>query len=461
MKQVKHSKNAIFLLIAVCIVVSSLSCVSATDVYVSTNGSDSNAGSVDSPYLTIGTGVTSSAANDTVHIADGVYSGTGNTNIQINKNLTISGQSQSGTIIDGNNANRIFIISSGTNVVLQNLTITNANTINDGGAIYNEGTLTATNCSFTNNNATFGGAIVIYGNAILTGCTFTSNTVASGWGGAAIFNDRGTLTATNCNFTNNNATSDSGGALYNAGNAILTGCTFTSNSASWDGGAIWNERILSVNFSRIIGNNALSNGNAIYNYNGTVNVTYNWWGTNTPDFANLIFVENGSVNATSWLVLSINAIPSEIFNTQTSNVTVDLYTDSNGANHSSESAKYPAFIPVTLTTTWGSIIPTAITLNHGAGAALFTADGGAIPTTPFVATVTAADSANKTATVPANITILNNAPIGNNTSITTTGKIPSVNAASTVAMQNTGVPLNYLILAILAVISGFVVPKRK
>ena len=40
----------------------------------------------------------------------------------------------------------------------------------------------------------------------------------------------------------------------------------------------------------------------------------------------------------------------------------------------------------------------------------------------------------------------------------------TVNAASTtktVTMKDTGLPLNYLVLAILAVISGFVMPRRK
>jgi hypothetical protein len=37
----------------------------------------------------------------------------------------------------------------------------------------------------------------------------------------------------------------------------------------------------------------------------------------------------------------------------------------------------------------------------------------------------------------------------------------TVNASSTVTMQHTGIPLNYLVMAILLVIWGLIIPKRK
>lgn len=177
-----------------------------------------------------------------------------------------------------------------------------------------------------------------------------------------------------------------------------------NNTATTRGGAIYNDYELTVNFSRIVGSTA-SEGSAIYNYQGyTANVEYNWWGSNTDPktILNLIAGAVNGVDADPWLILSINATPSEIFNSKTSNVTVDIYTDSNNNNHSSEAAKYPSKIPVTFTTTWGSI--TQSVLNYGTGTAVFTANGGVIPT-PNVVTVSAADSANLTATVFTNITI--------------------------------------------------------
>ena len=603
-KQTKPSRSQlIFLVIAIFAILISVSSASASplpsssQVYVSTNGSDANNGSTEAPYLTIAKGVESVSENGTVHIANGVYSGTNNTNITISKSMNITGQSQTGTIINGTGTNWIFNIQNGVTVTIQNLTITNA-TAYYGAAIYNdEGNMTIKGCTFSNNSADGdGGVIYTYGgNTLIIGSTFTGNS-ADGDGGViytsssysvygdnfsiinctfignsadgeagVIYNEQN-LNLTNCSFTGN--TGYDGGAIYNCcGDETITGCTFVNNTATNDGGAIYNYMYLTANFNRIVGNTALE-GSALYNDQGyTANVEYNWWGSNTNPklVSNLIAGDVEDVDADPWLILSINATPSEIFNTKTSNVTVDLYTDSNNNSHSSESAKYPAVIPVTFSTTWGSV--TQSVLNYGTGVATFTADGGTIPT-PNVATVSAADSANLTATVSTNITIKpasnlyvkitssNSKPtigetftltykLGNKgpdaaTNVTITMPVPEnfeissitgdgnwtynaatrtitwtlanvtvgdpylyvtgkttkagvysfgssiasdtynlntedvtpltinaadpteVNAASgTVAMQKTGAPLNCLILAILAVISGFAMPRRK
>ena len=52
--------------------------------------------------------------------------------------------------------------------------------------------------------------------------------------------------------------------------------------------------------------------------------------------------------------------------------------------------------------------------------------------------------------------------LGSNIQQITINAVNEVKATSkTVGMQNTGLPINYLILAILAIISGLLVPKRK
>lgn len=102
--------------------------VSAADIYISpTNGTISNA-------------VTSASAGDTLHLADGTYTGANNRNITINKNLTITGQSRTDTVIDAEGMDRIFIINSDITVIIRNLTFTNGNVTGDrvtgsGGAI--------------------------------------------------------------------------------------------------------------------------------------------------------------------------------------------------------------------------------------------------------------------------------------------------------------------------------------
>lgn len=71
-----------------------------------------------------------------------------------------------GHTIDAQGLNcRIFEINNDANLILKNLILKNAKNNQDGGAIYNnQGTLTVTGCTFTNNTATSdrGGAIYNY-----------------------------------------------------------------------------------------------------------------------------------------------------------------------------------------------------------------------------------------------------------------------------------------------------------
>lgn len=297
----KHNKSNLMIftlvLISLLSILISISSVSATStVYVNTTGNDINGnGSADNPYLTIGKGISSVDSNGTINIANGQYTGVGNTNITISKNMTITGQSQSGTIINGTGTNWIFHINSGLNVVIQDLTIVNGNATY-GGAIENDAgsALTVNNCTFTGNKATNGGAIGNHGDTLtVNNCTFTGN--KANYGGGAI--DGTLLTVNNCTFAGNNASTEGGaiqswntlivtdstftgnyaglygGAILNWLNCNMTNCTFTINKANYEGGAIYNnnEGILNVTGSTFTGNNATSDGGAIFN-GGTSNI---------------------------------------------------------------------------------------------------------------------------------------------------------------------------------------------
>ena len=87
--------------------------------------------------------------------------------ITIDRNVTIYGN---GITIDGAGAARVFKVTNYANVVFRGITFINScaygsnSDDNFGGAIYNEGNITAINCIFTNNTATkeMGGAIYNY-----------------------------------------------------------------------------------------------------------------------------------------------------------------------------------------------------------------------------------------------------------------------------------------------------------
>ncbi|WP_296884941.1 right-handed parallel beta-helix repeat-containing protein [uncultured Methanobrevibacter sp.] len=93
--------------------------------------------------------------------------------IVIDKQLTINGN---GHTINALQKARIFQITAA-NVVLNNITFTNATYNGNGGAIYFSQSGTVENCNFTNNTATRdGGAIHFNYKSNITNCNFTNNT---------------------------------------------------------------------------------------------------------------------------------------------------------------------------------------------------------------------------------------------------------------------------------------------
>lgn len=156
--------------------------------------------------------VENAAAGDVI-IIDGTITATnaeGNSGaIEITKKITIQGKSGAGTdMLDANSyhpgsdaptkAHRIFTIKSGGNLTLENITLKNgkangSGTDQNGGAIYNEGTLTIQNSNIENNMAVNGGGIYINkdaGACVLDNTTITDCEATSAGGGVCIFNNR-------------------------------------------------------------------------------------------------------------------------------------------------------------------------------------------------------------------------------------------------------------------------------
>ncbi len=237
-------------------------------------------------YPTIQSAVDGAANGDTILLADGIYTGPGNVDVDPRgKNLTItSAHGAAATVIDcgGSNAvHRGFYIHSGETITISGLTVKNgSNPSGSGGAIYNSATLTLTDCVLTGNsvanptttasNSNSGGGLFNSGTATLTGCTVSGNAAVFG-GGIYSFHGAGiSLTLTRCTLSSNSVAGGPyggyGGGLYggsavsavncvisgnttdyaaggflggSAGTATLTNCTFTGNSApAGNGGGI-------------------------------------------------------------------------------------------------------------------------------------------------------------------------------------------------------------------------------
>ena len=325
-------------------------------IYVSGSGNDSWDGSSTThtdktligPKLSIKNATGTVNTNGTIHIANGQYTVENNTNITIDKNMNIIGESQSGTILNGTGTNWMFHVVSGVNVTITNLTLTNATTTVNGGAIYNQGSLTVTNCTFTGNTADCGGFIYNEGTFTANNCTLTNNTAIAG---GAIYNCGGNLNLSGCNLTNNTATS--GGAIFNNyyghsdSAASLDGCNITSNTATNYGGAILNNGNLTVKYN-LFYNNTSPSGNAIYHYAGSMNATLNWWGSNLDpkSITNLIVGDVDNVNTSSWLFMTVTATPSKIYKGQSSEIIVSFNNySSDGIHYTSLPEPLEGYIP--------------------------------------------------------------------------------------------------------------------
>ena len=405
-------KIPLLLLVGVVLFSFGVSAVSAaaTDnstIYVNTQGNDAWDGlnatynGTSGPKKTITNATGTVATNGTVHIAQGTYNEYG---INIDHNMTIIGANQQKTIINGTNKDTIFYILTGVNVNVSNLTFTQGES-QYGGAIYNNGTTTLTNCNFENNSVyEHGGAIKNYGTLNIIKCVFTNNSAMMDGGaisnekgcsvnikdstltnntamnnGGAIYNG-GTLNVTNSILTNNTANGFGGGAIMNIGTLNVTNSTLTNNTANY-GGAIFNfvrgdatPRI--VNFNRIVGNTA-SYGSAIYCYYGAMDATLNWWGSNNPVWTDLILTNAGTIDTSRWLYMTINATPTTINNTQSSLVTVNFNNQYNGTTVKSldpSEGHIPDGTPVTYSSTLGTFNPVISTTVNGITTALFTAN---------------------------------------------------------------------------------------
>jgi len=244
--------------------------------------------------------------------------------VTISKNTTIDGSGQNVTISGGNTVG-VFMVTSGTTLSLNRITIANGlgGTLG-GGAISNPGgTVTVTNCTFSGNNSYYGGAIANGGTMTVTNSTFSGNHSSSGGGG---IDNGGTLTVSNSTFFGNSVGPGGqfigGGAISNFGTSSVTGSTFNGNSVVNSGGgsvarggAIWNVDAPLTIKNTIVANSAsggncansgtLTDGGGNLDTDGTCGVT-----TVTPANLNLdsVLRDNGGHTQTLALLPGSAAI---------------------------------------------------------------------------------------------------------------------------------------------------------
>jgi fibronectin-binding autotransporter adhesin len=246
--------------------------------------------------------------------------------LDVSGSLNLTGPGARNVTISGNSASRIFNFSGTSSIAstISGLTIRNGSitggtaTSAAGGGIYNQQSLTVTDCEFVGNAVTGGvglfgghngalgqgGAIFSSGPLTLTNCTFASNIATGGNGtasqgrtpggaggaaqGAALYN-ASSANLTNCTFYVNGAFggngnngpkggdggNGAGGAVANAGNITLLACTVDDNSANGGTGGTGSSS----------GNGAwgATNGGGLVNLGNTFKVTDTIVGDNTQN----------------------------------------------------------------------------------------------------------------------------------------------------------------------------------
>ncbi|MBE6510242.1 MAG: adhesin [Methanobrevibacter millerae] len=218
-------KRMMYLLILV-IFIASMGMACAQDLnatYVDSNVDVSGNGSITNPYKTIAEAVNSDAS--TIYVSNGIYSTENDSQIIINRNITIIGLDE--FTINGDYRNNIFYINSGTSLTLNNIRLINTGHLNvqTYGAIINYGNLTVNNGYFENSSAQLAGVILNYGNLFVENSTFKSNN-AINYGGA--ITNFGKSTISNSNFTLN--TAREGEAILNSYDMEIINSNFLRNS---------------------------------------------------------------------------------------------------------------------------------------------------------------------------------------------------------------------------------------
>ena len=198
--------------------------------------------------------------------------------LTVSDGVSIAGADQTNTIIDGNAADRVFDILSGTTVTISDLTIQNGDAGSaNGGGVQNAlgGTLTLNNSTVAGNAALRGGGVVNRGAMTLNNTTVSGNSTSAGSFGGGVFNyGGGTMTLNNTTVSGNVAVrglayypyypiyyyGGKGGGVFNfSGTMTLNNTTVSGNIAGYSGGGVFNSAsTLELNNTTISGNSAWS-----------------------------------------------------------------------------------------------------------------------------------------------------------------------------------------------------------
>lgn len=228
------------------------------------------------PKATIQAGIDAATDGDQVVIADGIYSGVGNKDLDFaGRAITVRSASDNPAlcIIDCKQDGRGFYFNSAETAesVVRGLTIRNGNVYDYGGAIYIENASPA-----------------------IINCTLTGNVALLG-GGALHFSDFDYATVINCTIRNNRSYRG-GGVWIQDSYANFTNCVIVANAAAERGGGMYCDTFYGKLTNCTIGGNRAASGGGLYCFSGGTTTLTNCilWG----DVPEEIYTSSSTAHAT-------------------------------------------------------------------------------------------------------------------------------------------------------------------
>jgi len=277
--------------------------------YVSTEGSDSNDGSEDSPFLTIQHGIDVATEGDTVLVAEGTYYESisyRDKNIVVGS-MFLTTQDTSyiaSTIIEGGQGGSVvrFMSNQDSTCVLTGFTIKSVEgSFNRSGIYCTNSSPTMKYLTVTEN--TNSGIYLWESNPIMKNLVVTGNT--SPWRGGGIWCHNSDPTMSNLTVTENTGF-DGGGIACISSNPTMTNMTVSNNIADCEGGGIFFMNcIINMSNMTISGNSANTfYGGGIYIWGGShtmTNMTIS--GNSAEDYGSGgIHISGGSLTMTNMTI---------------------------------------------------------------------------------------------------------------------------------------------------------------
>lgn len=184
--------------------------------------------------------------------------------------IAIVGAGAAATIIDAGQIDRVLKVASPRTASIYGVTLRNGFVSggDTGGGIFNDGSLTLTGCVVSDNEASGGGGGGIYVTSTAQAGLTLANTTLSGNKaqlGGGVYNF-GKLSASGCTFSNNQALGGSGGGIYSQSpDFSLDHCTLNGNTAAGGGGGITNFDSAMLTYVDLIANHAGTFGGGMLN----------------------------------------------------------------------------------------------------------------------------------------------------------------------------------------------------